>query len=141
MRRLPIQNVSSYELTSRLARWNRFGVIFPYAEKSRDDPLIDAWHISTLCTSTRNEEIHTMNFPYLHDWHSSCRKLKLTLQYCCCCRRCRPTSPSHTQQLSSTFRLQCNISRRPAAARRRRQACECEAAGRNTTNTTSKNLL
>ena len=36
--------------------------------------------------------------------HRSRKRPELTLQYYCCCLRRRPTSPSHTQQLNSTFR-------------------------------------
>ena len=72
--------------------------------------------------------------------HRSRRRPELTLQYYCCCCRRRPTSPSHTQQLNSTFRSTAVVQATfaggepwTASGRRRRMAAECAIQQSNQT--------
>ena len=93
-------------------------------------------------TSTTYPQIKNLSLFLPSFWmaHRSRRRPKLTLQYYCCCRPRRPTSPGHTQQLNSTFRstaVQATFAggepSLTASGRRRRMAAECAPQPSNQT--------
>ena len=66
----------------------------------------------------RNTDTNIFTFPTFMMAPQLQKTKTKTLQYYCCRRR-RPTSPSHTQQLNSTFRSTA-VQHQPASMRRRR---------------------